>query len=66
MLAYPTSITNSKQFRIIGQGIRRKAQEQNVQVVKVTDFQALKARGIQATHEGRPVYVGGPRLLEML
>jgi Cu2+-exporting ATPase len=50
----------------IAQGIRRKASEQNVQPVKVTDFQTIKGRGIQATHEGHTVYVGGPRLLDML
>ena len=49
----------------IAQGIRRKAQEQNVQAVKISGFEAIKGRGIRATHEGHTVYVGGPRLLEM-
>src|SRR5260221_4189162 len=49
----------------IAQGIRRKAEEQKVQPVKVSDFEAIKGRGIRATYEGNTLYVGGPRLLEM-
>jgi P-type Cu2+ transporter len=50
----------------IAQGIRHKAQEQHVTPVQVTDFEAIKGRGIWANYEGHKVYVGGPRLLEML
>jgi P-type Cu2+ transporter len=32
----------------------------------VTDFEALKGRGVKAMHDGRAVYAGGPRLLELL
>ena len=32
----------------------------------MNDFEAIKGRGIRATYDGRTVYVGGPRLLEML
>jgi Cu2+-exporting ATPase len=32
----------------------------------VTEFEALKGRGVQARYEGQTFYVGGPRLLEKL
>jgi Cu2+-exporting ATPase len=51
---------------LIARGIRRAAQERNLTPPAVSDFEAIKGRGIQATYEGRTVYVGGPRLLEML
>lgn len=50
----------------IAQGIREKADERGVQPVSVSDVEAIKGRGIRATHEGQTVYVGGPSLLEML
>lgn len=50
----------------IAQGIRRAARERGIEPPPVTDFEALKGRGIRARHNGRAVYVGGPRLLEML
>lgn len=50
----------------IAQGIRRAARERGSEPPPVTDFEALKGRGIRARHNGRAVYVGGPRLLEML
>lgn len=33
---------------------------------EISNFEAIKGRGIKAVHEGKTVYVGGPRLLEML
>jgi Cu2+-exporting ATPase len=51
---------------LIARGIRRKAEEHNVAPLQVNDFEAIKGRGIRATHDGRAVCVGGPRLLEML
>ncbi len=50
----------------IARGIRGKAEDENVSAVSVGDFEAIKGRGIKATHEGQTVHVGGPRLLEML
>ncbi len=32
----------------------------------VTAFEALKGRGVKASHAGKTVHVGGPRLLELL
>ncbi len=51
---------------LIAQGIRRKAEERQVDIPQVNNFEAIKGRGIKATHQGEEVYVGGPRLLEML
>ena len=51
---------------MIARSIRRKAEERNLTPLPVHDFEAIKGRGIRATHEGHTVYVGGPRLLEML
>ena len=50
----------------IARGIRARAEEDGATPVEVRDFEALKGRGIKATVEGEPVYVGGPRLLEEL
>ncbi len=51
---------------LIARSIRDKAEELGVTPPAVDDFEAIKGRGIRATYEGHPVYVGGPRLLEML
>ncbi|TET52086.1 MAG: heavy metal translocating P-type ATPase, partial [Anaerolineales bacterium] len=51
---------------LIARSIRREADERAVAPRAVSDFEAIKGRGIRASHEGQPVYVGGPRLLEML
>ncbi|HEX9019401.1 MAG TPA: copper-translocating P-type ATPase [Anaerolineaceae bacterium] len=50
----------------IAQGIRRSAAEKGLQMPEIHDFEAIKGRGIHARVDGRDVYVGGPRLLEML
>jgi len=51
---------------LIARSIRSKAEERGLARPSVRDFEAIKGRGIRATHDGRQVYVGGPRLLEML
>ncbi|NQU75123.1 MAG: heavy metal translocating P-type ATPase, partial [Planctomycetes bacterium] len=51
---------------LIARSIRRWAEERDAAPLPVSDFEAIKGRGIRATHDGREVYVGGPRLLEML
>ena len=51
---------------LIARGIRRAAEEREITPPEVSNFEAIKGRGIQATYDGRTVYVGGPRLLEML
>lgn len=51
---------------IIAQAIRQAATERQVVLPQVSVFEAIKGRGAKATVEGQIVFVGGPRLLEML
>jgi P-type Cu2+ transporter len=51
---------------LIARGIRRAAEERQVTPPAISDFEAIKGRGIQAKYNDHTVYVGGPRLLEML
>ncbi len=51
---------------LIARGIRQKAQERGLALLKASDFEAMKGRGIRASYSGHTVHVGGPRLLEML
>jgi Cu2+-exporting ATPase len=64
-LALATAIEGDSEH-LIARGIRRKAEERGIAPAHVDDFQAIKGRGIRATYGDRAVYVGGPRLLEML
>lgn len=50
----------------IAQGIRRSAEQKGLKTPAVTGFEAIKGRGIRARSDGSDLYVGGPRLLEML
>ena len=50
----------------IARGIRRSAEQHGVSLPTVHAFEAIKGHGVRARHEGRTVYVGGPRLLETL
>ena len=50
----------------IAQGILRSAEERGLSLPKVSDFEAIKGRGVKAYYNGQTVYVGGPRLLEAL
>ena len=50
----------------IARGIRQKAEDEGVSAETISDFEAIKGRGIQAQWNDKTVYVGGPRLLEML
>ncbi len=50
----------------IARGIRKSAEKRGLSLPKVTDFEAIKGRGVRAESAGQQVYVGGPRLLEML
>jgi Cu2+-exporting ATPase len=51
---------------IIARAIRKAAQEKQLKLPVVSDFEAIKGRGARARHNGKDIYVGGPRLLEML
>ena len=50
----------------IARGLRRAAEERELSLPKVSDFEAIKGRGVRASRDGNTVHVGGPRLLEML
>jgi Cu2+-exporting ATPase len=52
----------------IARGIRLSAQERDLSVPadKVRDFEAIKGRGVRARVNGQEMYIGGPRMLEML
>ena len=51
---------------LIAQAIRRFARDRKLTLPSISNFTALPGRGVQATYEGSPIYIGGPRLLEML
>jgi Cu2+-exporting ATPase len=50
----------------IARGIRRTAEERGLVLPRVSGFEAIKGRGVRADRDGHTVYVGGPRLLELL
>jgi Cu2+-exporting ATPase len=50
----------------IARALRQAAQEKKLGLLPVSDFEAIKGRGAHAKHNGKDIYVGGPRLLEML
>ena len=50
----------------MAQGIRKSAQERQLRLPVVSDFEAIKGRGARARLDGKDIYIGGPRLLEML
>jgi P-type Cu2+ transporter len=64
-LALATAVEGDSEH-LIARGIRRQADERQVAPVQVNDFESIKGRGIRATYDDRAVYVGGPRLLELL
>jgi P-type Cu2+ transporter len=51
---------------LIAQAIRRFARDRKVTLPSISNFGALKGRGVQATYDNETYYIGGPRLLEML
>lgn len=48
----------------IAKAIVKKAQDEAVKISEVSNFSALKGRGVKANIDGRAIYVGGPRLVE--
>src|SRR5690606_11581704 len=51
---------------MVARAIRSAAEERKLALPPVSGFEAIKGRGIKAQVDGEQVYVGGPRLLEML
>ena len=50
----------------IARGIREKAKEKELLLPGIENFEAIKGRGVKARSDGQDVYIGGPRLLELL
>lgn len=50
----------------IARGVRTAAEERRLALPTVTEFEALKGRGVQAHWESHTVAIDGPRLLESL
>ena len=50
----------------IARAIRDKADTQGLSLPHISGFEAIKGRGVRAEFRDSVVYVGGPRLLEML
>jgi len=61
-----TAAIEADSEHIIARALRRAAQEKNLRLPVVSDFEAIKGRGIHARQGGRDVWAGGPRLLEKL
>jgi Cu2+-exporting ATPase len=51
---------------MIAQGIRTSSEERQLDLPEVSEFEAIKGRGVRAASNGHNVYIGGPRLIEML
>jgi P-type Cu2+ transporter len=51
---------------LIAQAVRRLARDRKLTLPAISNFSAIKGRGVQATFDNETYYVGGPRLLEML
>jgi Cu2+-exporting ATPase len=50
----------------IARSVHKSAEERGLSLPQISDFEAIKGRGVQASKDGQKVYVGGPRLLDML
>jgi P-type Cu2+ transporter len=64
-LALAAALEGDSEHRI-AQAIRRFARDRKLALPSVSNFSALKGRGVPATFEGETFYIGGPRLLQML
>jgi len=64
-LALAASVESDSEHTI-ARGIRSAAEEQGLEEMEVSDFEAIKGHGVKARWEGRDVYVGGPQLLNKL
>ncbi|HMD80092.1 MAG TPA: heavy metal translocating P-type ATPase, partial [Anaerolineales bacterium] len=61
-----TAAVEADSEHIIASALRKAAQEKKLELPTISDFESLKGRGIRAKSNGRDVWVGGPRLLELL
>lgn len=51
---------------LIARAIRNASDSRKSDTLTISNFSAIKGRGVQAVFEGKTVYMGGPRLLEIL
>lgn len=51
---------------LIARAVRNASEGRKIELPTISNFSAIKGRGVQASFDGKSVYVGGPRLLEML
>ncbi|MFT5195588.1 MAG: Cu2+-exporting ATPase [Candidatus Promineifilaceae bacterium] len=65
MLALAAAIEGDSEH-LLARAIRSAAEERNLTLPKISNFEIMKGRGVRATHNENTVYVGGPRLLEYL
>ena len=61
-----TAAVEGDSEHIIARAIREAAEEREISLPDVTDFEAIKGRGVQATVDSETVHVGGPNLLKQL
>ena len=64
-LALAAALEGDSEHLIAG-AIRRFARDRKLALPSISNFSALKGRGVQADLDGQTYYIGGPRLLEML
>jgi Cu2+-exporting ATPase len=50
----------------IARGIRDSAKERELGLPQVTDFEAIKGRGVKAKSDDKTIHIGGPRMLAFL
>jgi len=64
-LAYAAALEGDSEH-LIARAIQEKAQENNISLPSLSRFIAIKGRGVKGEINGTDVYIGGPRLIEML
>ena len=64
-LALTAAIEGDSEHAIV-RGIRSSAEDQGLALPNVSGFEAIQGRGVKAQYENKTLYVGGPRLVEML
>ncbi|MBK5108248.1 MAG: heavy metal translocating P-type ATPase [Anaerolineales bacterium] len=64
-LAYAAGIEGDSEHTI-ARGIRKSAEERKLTVPDVSEFEAIKGRGVKGVIDGQTGYIGGPRMLEYL
>jgi len=65
VLALAAAVESDSEHHI-AKSFRDAAEQKNLRVPKASRFEALKGKGVRAQVNGETIYVGGPRLLELL